>query len=142
MYRLSDCLIDPGGDFTLIGGQLRNHIAALDVTTGLLTAWNPDASGRASPLMVAIYQLKSIEKFQNDDFFSVFDPRGAAGWDPQARPAPRLSVQSVKGLATVAANGRGAANGRSSDNRRGAGNRCGAGRGRGAAAAVSLWRFA
>ena len=46
---------------------------------------NPDASGRASPLMVAIYQLKSIEKFQNDDFFSVFDPRGAALGDDLLR---------------------------------------------------------
>jgi type VI secretion system protein VasD len=46
---------------------------------------NPDASGRASPLMLAIYQLKSIEKFQNDDFFSVFDPQGGALGDDLLR---------------------------------------------------------
>ncbi len=46
---------------------------------------NPDANGRASPLMLAIYQLKSVEKFQNDDFFSVFDPRGGALGDDLLR---------------------------------------------------------
>ena len=40
---------------------------------------NPDTNGRPSPLMLAVYQLKSADKFQNTaDFFSVFDPKGAA----------------------------------------------------------------
>ncbi len=33
------------GRFSSIGGQNRNHIAALDVTTGNATDWNPSASG-------------------------------------------------------------------------------------------------
>src|SRR5207244_8983357 len=34
-----------GGDFTNIGGQLRNRIAALDVSSGQAsTLWNPNAS--------------------------------------------------------------------------------------------------
>lgn len=48
--------------------------ADVDVAAGL----NPDASGRPSPLLVAVYQLKSEEGFLNKDFFSVFDPAGAA----------------------------------------------------------------
>jgi hypothetical protein len=32
-----------GGHFTSVGGQARNHIAALDPTSGRATAWNPDA---------------------------------------------------------------------------------------------------
>lgn len=33
-----------GGDFTRIGGQTRNRIAALDLNTGSATAWNPNAN--------------------------------------------------------------------------------------------------
>lgn len=39
---------------------------------------NPDASGRPSPMVLAIYQLKSADGFLNKDFFSVFDPEGGA----------------------------------------------------------------
>lgn len=34
-----------GGNFTFIGGQYRNHIAAIDTSTGLATAWNPGVTG-------------------------------------------------------------------------------------------------
>jgi len=34
-----------GGSFTTIGGQTRNHLASLDLTTGLATSWNPDVNG-------------------------------------------------------------------------------------------------
>jgi len=39
---------------------------------------NPDPSGRPSPLVLAIYQLKSADDFKNKDFFTVFDPDGTA----------------------------------------------------------------
>lgn len=39
---------------------------------------NPDAAGRSSPLLLAIYQLKNAEGFLNKDFFAVFDPAGGA----------------------------------------------------------------
>lgn len=39
---------------------------------------NPDANGRPSPLMLGIYQLKSPDKFSNEDFFSVFNPDSTA----------------------------------------------------------------
>ena len=41
----SGSLIYAGGEFTSIGSQPRNNIAALDAATGLATAWNPNADG-------------------------------------------------------------------------------------------------
>ncbi|MFV2089709.1 MAG: type VI secretion system lipoprotein TssJ [Pseudomonadales bacterium] len=41
-------------------------------------ALNPDPSGRPSPMVLVIYQLKSADDFRNKDFFSVFDPKGIA----------------------------------------------------------------
>jgi hypothetical protein len=32
-----------GGAFTSIGGQVRGHIAAIDVATGTPNSWNPNA---------------------------------------------------------------------------------------------------
>lgn len=34
---------------------------------------NPDDEGRASPLVVRIYELKSLSVFDNADFFSLYD---------------------------------------------------------------------
>ena len=34
-----------GGSFTSIGGQTRNRIAAINISDGLATSWNPNASG-------------------------------------------------------------------------------------------------
>lgn len=34
---------------------------------------NPDASGRASPVVVRLLELKSLAAFQSADFFSLFD---------------------------------------------------------------------
>jgi beta-propeller uncharacterized protein DUF5122 len=42
-----------GGSFTSVGGQGRSNIAALDVTTGLATAWNPGADGDVYALAVS-----------------------------------------------------------------------------------------
>jgi hypothetical protein len=38
---VSGATVFAGGGFSIIGGQLRNLIAALDATNGLATAWNP-----------------------------------------------------------------------------------------------------
>ena len=34
---------------------------------------NPDDSGRASPVVVRIYELKDAAKFQSKDFFDIYD---------------------------------------------------------------------
>jgi type VI secretion system protein VasD len=39
---------------------------------------NPDGDGRASPLTVRIYQLKSYSVFEKADFFSLYDKDTAA----------------------------------------------------------------
>ncbi len=41
-----------GGLFTTIGGQTRNRIAEIDLTTGAPTAWNPNANNRVSAIVV------------------------------------------------------------------------------------------
>ena len=40
------------GSFSTIGGQTRNRIAALDVTTGLATAWDPNASNTVTTIAI------------------------------------------------------------------------------------------
>lgn len=47
---VSGSVIYVGGDFTFIGGQPRTSIAAVDPSTGLATAWHPDANGSVSVL--------------------------------------------------------------------------------------------
>ena len=42
-----------GGDFTVVGGQPRNRIAAFDATTGALMPWNPDADDGVEELVVS-----------------------------------------------------------------------------------------
>jgi len=43
---------------------------------------NPDGQGRASPLVIKIYQLKANDKFELADFFALFDqPEVALGAD-------------------------------------------------------------
>ena len=38
-------IVFAAGNFTAIGGQFRNGLAAIDTATGLATSWNPNASG-------------------------------------------------------------------------------------------------
>jgi hypothetical protein len=42
-----------GGEFTNVGGQTRNRIAAIDAITGAATTWNPDASSKVYSLLVS-----------------------------------------------------------------------------------------
>jgi trimeric autotransporter adhesin len=45
---VSGAIVYAGGWFTSIGGQTRSGIAALSASSGLATAWNPNASGGTS----------------------------------------------------------------------------------------------
>ena len=52
---VSGSTVYAGGEFTSIGGQTRNYIAALDAGTGAATDWNPNASGGIfQPLVLAL----------------------------------------------------------------------------------------
>jgi type VI secretion system protein VasD len=37
---------------------------------------NPDARGRPSPVVVRVYELKSVAAFNNADYFSLFEKEG------------------------------------------------------------------
>ena len=47
--------------------------AVLDIVTMSGKDLNPDASGRASPLVVRIYALRSIAEFSKADFFALYE---------------------------------------------------------------------
>ena len=64
---LSGTTLYIGGDFTRINGTARKHLAAIDTTTGTLTAWNPttDATVRAFALDTANNVLYAGGDFTN-----------------------------------------------------------------------------
>ena len=55
-----------GGELTSIGGQPRNHIAALDATSGVATSWNPNADGLVNALAVSRWSV-----YAGGDFHSI-----------------------------------------------------------------------
>src|SRR6185295_4249768 len=57
-----------GGDFTSIGGQNRNSIAALDATTGLATTWDPDAIGGANGTSVSTLAVSGSTVYVGGQF--------------------------------------------------------------------------
>ena len=46
---VSGSTVYAGGDFSSIGGQARNDLAALDASSGLATTWDPEPARRAMP---------------------------------------------------------------------------------------------
>ena len=56
------CASGPPKDITIEGSV----IASEEV--------NPNRDGRASPVTVVVYHLKSADAFQSSDFFSLYDP--------------------------------------------------------------------
>lgn len=62
---LPGCAPSPPKDRNVNG----TFVAAMDV--------NPDPEGRPSPVVLRIYQLQSVVKFNNADFFGLYDDAGA-----------------------------------------------------------------
>lgn len=50
MLVTSGSTVYVGGTFVIIGGQLRNNIAAIDSSTGVATSWNPNANNNVTTL--------------------------------------------------------------------------------------------
>lgn len=80
-----------GGEFTNIGGNMRNHIAALNATSGNATAWNPGANGTVSALAVNktnIYAGGNFDSIggQNHKYIAALDAStgNATSWDPNS----------------------------------------------------------
>ncbi len=58
---------------------------------------NPDDSGRASPVVIRIYELKKADTFQDTDFFSLYDKESATlGQDMNGREEVELQPKSSK----------------------------------------------
>jgi hypothetical protein len=57
-----------GGSFDNIGGQSRNNLAAIDITTGQVTPWNPDVSG-----FVHTIALTENTLYAGGDIYAVGD---------------------------------------------------------------------
>ena len=82
-----------GGDFDSIGGERRNHIAAIDATSGKATAWDPNADGLVGALAVSgsrIYAggfFRSIGGEARDDIAAIDAATGkVTSWAPEADP--------------------------------------------------------
>jgi hypothetical protein len=75
---VSDSIVYAGGDFTAVGGQLRNRLAALDASSSNATAWDPNANGSVLSLLVSgttLYVGGAFTTFANGDprsYFAVF----------------------------------------------------------------------
>ena len=81
-----------GGDFTTVDGQSRNHIAALDATTGaLLDSFRPSINGQVRAITVSssvVYAGGSFSKANNATRtrLAAFNPANGAltSWAPSA----------------------------------------------------------
>jgi type VI secretion system protein VasD len=62
-------LLGPVGCAKLFGPRA----TVLDVDLRASPGLNPDATGRASPLRLRFYELKSVSVFNSADFFSLYD---------------------------------------------------------------------
>jgi hypothetical protein len=93
----SSSTIYAGGFFTHIGGQDRNHIAALSAGTGQATSWNPDANREVLTLTVApatsggsastVYATGAFTTIggQSRNYLAALGADGqATTWDPKA----------------------------------------------------------
>ena len=95
---VSGSTVYAGGLFTSIGGQTRNHIAALDATSGLATGWDPDANFNVSTLAVSgstVYAggwFTSIGGQSRKNLAALDASSGlATGWDP----SPDRAVDAI-----------------------------------------------
>lgn len=100
-----------GGEFTTIGGQTRNNVAAIDAATGLATAWNPNSDAFITELAL---DAVGGRVYATGDFTQVGgQPRNtlaaintadglAAAWNPAPNGAARtLSIHPTTGSILV-----------------------------------------
>jgi len=98
---VSGSTVYAGGFFTSIGGQDRNRIAALDATTGVATAWNPNPNGGVGTLVVSgstVYVGGSFTNIGGQDRNRIAALNVATGnataWNPDANFSVRALTVS------------------------------------------------
>lgn len=66
---------------------------------------NPDASGRASPLVIRVYELRSVDTFRSAGFFDLYDePEGVLDGDLLSMQEVILRPELVEKLPTMTLN--------------------------------------
>jgi hypothetical protein len=89
-----------GGDFTTVGGETRNRIAAIDASTGAVTSWNPGADDAVTTLAVSGSTVYAGGHFttiggQARNYIAALDASTgtATTWNPDASlPVRALAV--------------------------------------------------
>ncbi len=71
-----------GGGFQSVGGQARGNLAAVDLTSGAVSAWNPDTDSRVMALALAgpaVYVGGFFERIGGEDHNSLAAVDAATG---------------------------------------------------------------
>ena len=108
-FAVSGSTVYVGGQFTFIGGQTRNNIAALDASSGAATSWNPNARGTSYPGVSALAvsgstvyvggQFTSIGGQARNNIAALDAGSGAAtSWNPDASDSAYPSYDGVRAL--------------------------------------------
>ena len=104
---ISGSAIYAGGSFTSVnGGTVRNYLAAIDLTSGIATAWNPNMSSSVSALAISgssIYaggSFTSVNGGTARNYLAAIDLTSgtATAWNPN------MSGGSVTSLVTSGSN--------------------------------------
>src|SRR5262249_32423162 len=88
---VSGTLVYVGGNFPTVGGGDRSNVAALDISTGAATSWNPGVSGNVHTIAV-----RGGVVYLGGFFYLVGGGAGAI-----ASRAGLAAVDSVTGVPTV-----------------------------------------
>jgi hypothetical protein len=99
------------GSFSTIGvgGATRNNLAALDSTTGVATAWNPNVTGQVNTVTLADGRIYIGGSFlqvdgENRERLAELDPAATAsgnyvlGWNPGANSVANVVVPAGSGV--------------------------------------------
>jgi hypothetical protein len=89
---ISGSTIYAGGNFTTIGGQLRNDLAALDAGTGQASPWNPSGNGGVSTLAVGNVDVFAGGRFTSVDdvpqsYVAAIESTAPTGVEPHSDPS-------------------------------------------------------
>lgn len=111
---ISGATLFAGGNFTMIGGQNRRNIAALDTASGTLIDWNPNANKNVSAIVQngnTVYVGGYFDSIggQNRNLIAALDAASGSvtAWNPDAsgQYVPFVNTLAISG-STIYAGGR------------------------------------